>query len=89
MCIAPDARMDDALLDIVSFGCGGKRLWFRQFFNVYRGIHMIAQNVHYQTARTWTMIPLDRDVWVEADGDIVGQLPASFSLLPAAFQLIV
>lgn len=89
MNIAPHAHLDDGLLDIVTFGRMNRLLSIFKLRTLYKGTHLKDKHVHYQQVKLLTMNTLGNDIWVEADGDVVGQLPASFEILSGAFKVIV
>jgi YegS/Rv2252/BmrU family lipid kinase len=90
--LAPQARVDDGLLDVVIFRgmsvfrvllhmalvAGGHRL------PPPPGVQLVrAQSVHVTLRRRRRPLP------VHADGNVVGVTPAHFEVLPAALQVIV
>ncbi len=88
MKIAPEARMDDGLLDACVIRALDPFRLFYLFPNVYSGRHIDFREVEYFKAprlRVETERPLD----VYADGEYVCQTPAEFSVQPKAVQVIV
>ncbi|QXQ08907.1 diacylglycerol kinase family protein [Paeniglutamicibacter sp. Y32M11] len=86
--ICPQARIDDGLLDIVALGRAGIVGVAMTFLRSYRGNHVRQENVSFTRGRVITLNaskPLD----IFADGENVGRLPATITILPAALQVLV
>ncbi|MFC1847503.1 diacylglycerol/lipid kinase family protein [Chloroflexota bacterium] len=88
MQIAPDAKPDDGLLDLVIFGDMDKSELLRIWPMTYKGRH-----VSHHKVRTLKMkkvdIQCDENILVEADGELLGEGPVSFSVVPLAIDVIV
>jgi YegS/Rv2252/BmrU family lipid kinase len=88
MFVAPDAEIDDGLLDIEASGNVGKLRFLRGLGKIFDGEHREILEV-----RTWrapeVRIEADRPFDVYADGDKIAELPATVSLLPRALRVIV
>ena len=87
MFIAPGARLDDGLLDIVWTEHVGKLRFLSQLPKVFKGEHTENPEVHEERAAEVT-IEADRPFAVYADGDHLTDLPATVRLLPGALRLI-
>jgi diacylglycerol kinase family enzyme len=88
MQVAPRAFLDDRLLDLVIIGAVGLRdflLWGPKF---YRGKHLSHPRVQYRTVSTVSGSSLAQ-ILVEVDGETIGTLPATFTLLPRALRVRV
>lgn len=87
MIAAPDAELDDGLLDVGGTG-NVSRLRF------LRGLAKLFDGEHFETlaVRMWrapsVLIKADRPFRVYADGDPIADLPATVSLLPRALRVI-
>ena len=91
MHVAPSARVDDGLFEIVRFGDLARRDFVISLPRLYRGTHYTHPQVrHSQGAEVFAApgVGVTQPIEIEADGEIVGALPASFSLLPAALSLL-
>ncbi|MCS6797072.1 MAG: diacylglycerol kinase family lipid kinase [Myxococcota bacterium] len=89
MHIAPEARIDDALFDVVSIEPTTRRDQLRAFPALYgRGI-LDRPGVRLERARRVLAEPADFEgpIWLDVDGETPGSLPASFELRPAALLL--
>ena len=87
MRIAPDARLDDGLLDVVVVGDIGKPAFLATFPKVYSGRHLEHPAVSLHRARR-IELEADRTLAVYADGEPCGSLPATFAVQPAAIGVL-
>jgi len=88
MCIAPDAKPDDGLLDMIIFGDMGKSERMKIWQMTYNGRHVSHHKVRSRKIRS-VAIQCDEKVLVEADGELLGEGPVSFSVLPSALSIVV
>jgi YegS/Rv2252/BmrU family lipid kinase len=88
MCIAPDARPDDGLLDMVVFGNMRKSELMKVWSMTYQGRHISHHKVSSRRVRN-VAIQCDEKILVEADGELLGEGPVSFSVLPSALSVVV
>jgi YegS/Rv2252/BmrU family lipid kinase len=87
MFLAPDAVLDDGQLDIVYVTQVGKLHALANLPKVFKGRHVEDDHVHVLRAPEVT-ITADRPFAVYADGDHLGDLPATVRILPRALNLI-
>jgi diacylglycerol kinase (ATP) len=87
MRIAPDARLDDGLLDVVVVGDIGKPAFLATFPKVFSGRHLEHPAVTLHRARR-VELDGDRALAVYADGEPCGSLPATFTVRPAAITVL-
>src|SRR5205823_6598552 len=88
MKIAPQAKLDDGILDICIVRSMDKFKLFCLFPTVYFGRHLGFEEVEYMQsamARLETELPLD----VYADGEYVCQTPVEFHVAQNALRVIV
>lgn len=88
MCIAPDARTDDGLLNLVQVGDLGRIEAIRRLGETFQGGRIDHPDLHYSTcislhASSASHVP------IEADGELVGFLPATFEIVPSAIQALL
>jgi YegS/Rv2252/BmrU family lipid kinase len=87
MYAAPDAELDDGLLDVGGTGNVGKLRFLRGLAKIFDGEHRELLEV-----QTWrgseVRIEADRPFAVYADGDHIADLPATVRLLPRALWVI-
>ncbi|UCG13281.1 MAG: diacylglycerol kinase family lipid kinase [Deltaproteobacteria bacterium] len=88
MRVAPHAKLDDGQLDLVVIGAVKLRHFFRWGLRFYRGNHLNLPPVRYLRASTVGAFS-QRPVPVEADGETVGLLPVTFTILPRAIRVLV
>lgn len=89
MHVAPMARVDDGLLDVVLIEDWPR--WLRPFkmMSLYFGRHIYKAKVHYTEAKRVSIESNTPHVMLEADGDLVGELPVQISILPAVLPLVL
>lgn len=88
MFIAPDARLDDGLLDVIAIADVSKLKFLRGLPAVFRGEHVGNDEVSVRRCRELE-IAADRPFSVYADGDPITELPATIRVLPSALNVIV
>lgn len=87
MHVAPTARMDDGLLDVLAVSELTLLQVLPKLAKLYGGRILGDPAVrHLRAARV--RITTDPPVIIQADGQIVGETPAEFSLLPQALRVI-
>lgn len=87
MRITEGARPDDGLLDVVVVGRLHRRGLIRAFPTLYRGTHVRHPAYEHHHARTVTVAA--EGITAYADGDPVGRLPLTISIVPQALEVIV
>jgi YegS/Rv2252/BmrU family lipid kinase len=88
MFLAPDAELDDGLLDVVYVTQVGKLRYLRGLPKVFSGRHVENEEVTVVRAAE-VEISADRPFEVYADGDHIADLPATVRVLPRALNVIV
>jgi YegS/Rv2252/BmrU family lipid kinase len=86
MRLAPDARLDDGLLDVVVIGHTSRVKFIRGTPKVFRGAHVHEPNVHIWSARQ-VRLDADRPFAVYADGDALARTPTLITVAPAALRV--
>lgn len=87
MFLAPDAELDDGLVDVVSTADVSKLRFLLNLPKVFDGAHIENPEVTVSRA-TEARIEADRPFAVYADGDHVADLPATLRVLPRALRVI-
>jgi diacylglycerol kinase (ATP) len=87
MRIAPAARIDDGLLDVVVAGAISRVGFLANLPKVYSGRHVDHPTVSVHRASK-VEVTADRPLWVYADGERHGLLPAVFEACPAAIAVL-
>jgi YegS/Rv2252/BmrU family lipid kinase len=86
--IAPNAAIDDGQLDVTILGDVPASRLFRNVTRFYDGRHLSLDGVTTHRGRRLTIRPLDDvPVWLEADGELLGRLPATVEVVPDAIQI--
>lgn len=88
MFMAPEASLEDGMLDVVMVEETPRRRFLRLLPTVFKGEHVLQPNVHVERA-TEVAIAADRPFTVYADGDPIGELPLTVRALPGAVRVIV
>jgi YegS/Rv2252/BmrU family lipid kinase len=91
MQVAPQARLDDGLLDVVVVSGLTKPALVRRLPRLYRGTHLGIPGVRFTRCRRLDARPLTDPqvrVFTEVDGEPLGHLPASYEVLPGAITLV-
>ena len=88
MHIAPQAELGDSLLDVVIIGDIGKFELLKALPTVYKGTHINHPKVRMKKAAHIAIESPER-MLVYADGELLGECPASFWLMPSALSLVV
>jgi YegS/Rv2252/BmrU family lipid kinase len=85
--IAPGARVDDGLLDVVVIRHAPKRLFFTMMNELKTGAHVARPEVEVLRGRE-VRIEADRDVPYGADGEVEAALPVTVRVQPGALNVI-
>jgi YegS/Rv2252/BmrU family lipid kinase len=89
MYAAPQAELDDGLLDVVLCADVPKRRFaFRIMPKVFKGTHLDEPNMSAFTGET-IEISADRPFTLYADGDPLAELPATVRIRPRALHVVV
>ena len=88
MHIAPKAELSDNLLDVLIIGDIGKFELLKALPTVYKGTHINNPKVSMEQVTHITIESSER-LLVHADGELLGECPASFWLMPAALSIMV
>ena len=88
MNLAPDALLDDGLLEIVVVERVGKLRFLANLPKVFAGTHVLLENVHVFRAAE-VVISADRPFVLYADGDPIGELPVRVRSQRGAVSMIV
>lgn len=90
MHVAPKAKIDDDLLDVLFFRNFTKLKALFQLHTIYTARHVLNKNIQYIQAKKVAVESINNKViQVEADGESIGQLPATFELLADKLSVIV
>ena len=88
MYVAPDASLEDGLLDVLWITAMPKLRFLRLLPTVFKGRHVRYPEVEVRRARE-VHISADRPFTMYADGDPIAELPVTVRALPRAVRVIV
>lgn len=93
MHVAPNALLDDGLLDVTLIGGVSKLRLLRELPKLYTGAHLGAEAVIADRGRTIEITPLASDagadpIHIELDGEPLGRAPVAFEVVPGAVTLL-
>lgn len=88
MLLAPDARIDDGLLDVVVIEEVPRLRFLLNLPRVFRGTHVRRRSVHVLRGRE-IEAHADRPFTLYADGDPIAELPAVIAVVPRALRVLV
>ena len=87
MLIAPQAKLDDGLLDMLVIGDINKLEFLRLWPELYKGSHIVHPMVMMEKVTTVTVESAE-GILVEADGELLGEGPVSFRVLPSTLTVV-
>ena len=88
MWLAPDASLEDGLLDVVIVGDVPKARFLRLLPTVFKGEHVRQPEVEVLRCRE-LRISAERSFEMYADGDPIASLPVTVRALPSAIKVLV
>jgi diacylglycerol kinase (ATP) len=88
MWLAPDARPDDGLFDVVVIGDVTKLDFITTAPKIYKGTYLAHPKVELLRSPTVTVDAPER-LPIELDGEQVGTTPVRFEIVPSAVRLRV
>lgn len=91
MKIAPDAKLDDGLLDVVNIGDITSARILLNAYTLYRGTHLDLREVKSSPACRVEASPVNPscEIHIEIDGELPGKLPAVWEIIPGALKVRV
>lgn len=88
MYLAPDASLDDGMLDVVLIASHSKRSFLATLPKAFKGTHVTHPAVRVLRGAT-LQVDADRRFTVYADGDPIAQTPATIRVVPSALRVLV
>ena len=89
MMVAPDARIDDGLFHLTVWSGFTLADFVVKSGGMYDGSHIRFKGTTTRSARSVRLEPRGPEpVGIEVDGEKIGRLPATFTVLPGAIQLV-
>ena len=88
ICIAPDAKLSDGQFQIAIFGDLSIWDYLKNLGKLKKGIKLDLPQVSYHNSEQ-VLLESNDSIGIEADGEYVGLLPATISLLPKAIRFLM
>jgi len=89
MKMAPKARLDDGLIDLIVIRAGASRTRLLQVLpKLFDGSHINEPEVEYFQTSKFSLIP-ETDEILNIDGEIMGSTPINVEMIPKAFEMFV
>jgi diacylglycerol kinase (ATP) len=86
---APGASVDDGLFDVLIIDDIGKPDLLRSLPRIYKGTHLTHRRVSLKKAKEIEVRSRDGSMYLQADGELLGRLPARFRILPGVLNVVV
>lgn len=89
LCVAPDAKLDDGEFNI--FACGRVSVldFILKTFPMKAGKKLSHREISYFRSRQVNLISGDKKIAIEADGEVLGELPASVKMADIRVKILV
>jgi diacylglycerol kinase (ATP) len=87
MFTAPHASLDDGLFDVMIVGDLSKPDFLWSIPRIYKGTHLTHPKVTMKKAKE-IEIQSAQPMHLQADGELLGQVPASFRVMPLALKIV-
>jgi diacylglycerol kinase (ATP) len=88
MFTAPDADLTDGLLDVLIIGNLNKADLLWSLPRIYKGTHLTHPKVTMKKAKE-IEIRSAQPTHLQADGELLGELPSRFRVLPSALNVVI
>ena len=88
MLIAPEADPADGLFDVLAIGDISKLDLLWSLPRIYRGTHLTHPKVTLVKAKEIIIYP-EGKMSIQADGELLGEAPARFTILPSVLRVLV
>ena len=88
MLVAPQADPMDGFLDVMIIDDLSKPDLLRSLPRIYRGTHLTHPKVTTNRAKEIDIRPRQQ-MTLQADGELLGETPARFYVLPAALNVLI
>jgi diacylglycerol kinase (ATP) len=88
MFVAPGASLDDGIFDVVILGNLNKLEFVVNVPRVYKGTHLTHPKVSLFHAKEVHVEAQER-MFLQAEGEVIGEAPATFQIIPRALKVLV
>jgi YegS/Rv2252/BmrU family lipid kinase len=89
MFTAPDASINDGYFDVLIVGDMSKPDLLWSLPRIYKGTHLTHPKVTMKKAKEIEIQSFGGRMQLQADGELLGQVPARFRILPSALNVII
>ena len=89
MRLAPDASLEDGLLDVVTTSTTNRRTFLRALPKVFKGTHVHEPSVSVRTASVVELLETQPAFRVFADGDPIGSPPCTVTVRPGVLRVLL
>jgi diacylglycerol kinase (ATP) len=89
MFTAPDASIDDGYFDVMIVGDMSKPDLLRSLPRIYKGTHLTHPKVTMKKAKEIEVRSFGGRMQLQADGELLGQVPARFRILPSILKVVI
>jgi len=89
MFTAPDASVDDGFFDVLIVGDMSKPDLLRSLPRIYKGTHLTHPKVTMKKAKEVEVRSFGGRMQLQADGELLGQVPARFKILPSILKVVI
>jgi YegS/Rv2252/BmrU family lipid kinase len=86
MKLAPHAKLDDGLIDLVVVRKGGRFKLLKMFPKVFDGSHVSDPIVEYHQVKEFSIYPIVHE-GLNIDGELIGVTPIDVKMVPGAFTV--
>jgi diacylglycerol kinase (ATP) len=89
MKIAPNAKLDDELFDVILVKGMKVMEFLMNVWRIYAGNHLSHPKILFSRGKKIEAIPedIDENILIEIDGEQVGRLPATFEIIPRSIPV--
>jgi diacylglycerol kinase family enzyme len=87
MYLAPEAELDDGVLDVVLIDDCSRRKYLADLPKAFKGTHVHEPQVHLLRGREISF-EADRPFTAYADGDPIADLPVTVTVQPGALRVL-
>ena len=87
MLLSPEASLEDGLLDVVITGRASKSRFLRTLPKLFKGTHLEDPTIELLRARE-IRVDAERPFRIYADGDPIGETPATIRAVPGALTVL-
>lgn len=88
MMIAPYARPDDGLFEVVSVAAMSRLTVLRKIGKIYKGQHLNEPEIRATRGKEVTVSPVEDPVLLEMDGELAGRQETHFRIRAAAVPFL-